>query len=88
MLTAMDAGVPQVIVPHWFDNPMLADMLAEEGAAISLDHRSLTPEGTRAALGTLLSDTSYAERSTRLSDSMHAMPSPDRLVRELTDLVG
>ncbi|WP_150251042.1 activator-dependent family glycosyltransferase [Nocardiopsis deserti] len=87
VLTAMDAGVPQVIVPHWFDNPMLAGMVAEEGAAISLDHGSLTPESTRAALDALLSDTSYRDGAVRLSEAMHAMPSPDRLAGELADLL-
>ncbi|WP_017587969.1 activator-dependent family glycosyltransferase [Nocardiopsis ganjiahuensis] len=83
VLTGLDAGVPQVIVPSWFDDPMLADMLAREGAAITVPPREMTPGTVRNALSALLDDSSHAKGAARVRDTMRGMPSPAALAEAL-----
>ncbi|GAA1439520.1 activator-dependent family glycosyltransferase [Nocardiopsis tropica] len=87
VLTGLAHGVPQVIVPSWFDDPMLADMLAARGASITVPHRRMTAESVSRSASRLLDDPSFARGAAGVRDAMLAMPSPadlaDALVRRV-----
>ncbi|PDP87091.1 hypothetical protein CQJ94_13090, partial [Glycomyces fuscus] len=83
VLTGLDAGVPQVIVPSWFDDPMLADMLAAQDAAVTVPHRSMTAGNVSAAVSRLLEDPALARGTARVREAMRAMPSPSGLADAL-----
>ncbi|QUX29334.1 activator-dependent family glycosyltransferase [Nocardiopsis akebiae] len=88
VLTGLDAGVPQVIVPSWFDDPMLADMLAARDAAVSVPHRTMTAGDVSTAVSRLLEDPALARGTARVRDEMRAMPSPSDLADALVRRAG
>ncbi len=83
VLTGLDAGVPQVIVPSWFDDPMLADMLAARDAAVAVPQRTMTAGDVSEAVSRLLEDPLLARGTARVRDEMLAMPSPSDLADAL-----
>ncbi|CAL9424874.1 activator-dependent family glycosyltransferase [Nocardiopsis dassonvillei] len=88
VLTGLDAGVPQVIVPSWFDDPMLADMLAARDAAVSVPHRTMTAGDVSTAVSRLLEDPALARGTARVREAMRAMPSPADLADALVRRAG
>lgn len=87
-LTAISAGVPQLILP---DMPKLiphSERLAEFGSAIML----LPSDGTAEAVGTgcrrLLTTPSYTERATSLAAEMAALPGPCEVLTAVEDLAA
>ncbi|WDZ90837.1 activator-dependent family glycosyltransferase [Nocardiopsis sp. HUAS JQ3] len=83
VLTGLDAGVPQVIVPSWFDDPMLADMLAARDAAVAVPQRTMTAGDVSEAVSRLMEDPLLARGTARVHDEMLAMPSPSDLADAL-----
>ncbi|WP_433699022.1 activator-dependent family glycosyltransferase [Nocardiopsis sp. CA-288880] len=86
VLTGLAHGVPQVIVPSWFDDPMLADMLADGGAAVTVPHRAMTAETISRSASRLLDDPSFARGAAGVREAMEALPSPAELADALVGL--
>jgi len=83
-LGALAAGVPLVVVPLFADQPQNARRVAEVGAGLAVEPSRENPMATieplRAALETVLTDPSYAERAGALADELRAEPPVDEAV--------
>jgi len=80
LFTSLVHGVPQLVLPHMFDAPVLARMLTGTGAGLSLPQRSTTGPEVRAHLERLLYEPSYLEAARGLRNTVQAMPTPDDVV--------
>jgi UDP:flavonoid glycosyltransferase YjiC (YdhE family) len=86
-LGALAAGLPQVVVPLFADQPENARRVAAEGAGIAVlaspDGRpdpmraTVDPPALRAAVIEVLGDPSYARRAGEIAAEMAALPPPD-----------
>ncbi|MGW3467653.1 nucleotide disphospho-sugar-binding domain-containing protein [Saccharopolyspora sp. NPDC000995] len=83
--TATRLGIPQLVLPQYFDQFDYARNLAAAGAGICLpdeqaqsDHEQITN-----SIATVLGDTGFAAAAIKLSDEITAMPHPAALVRTL-----
>lgn len=88
MLTALAAGVPQLVLPQSADQFLNASSLAGVGAG-----RMLMPDGAGidaviSECQQLLSDVGYAEKARALGIEMATMPAPAEVVGVLAALAG
>ncbi|WP_133909878.1 glycosyltransferase [Streptomyces sp. NBC_00582] len=85
-LTAMEAGVPQLLLPQWGILGPPTRRLADYGAAVTLQpgeaDRARLAESCRA----LLTESSYTERAKALAQEISEMPPPAELVGVLEKL--
>ncbi|GAA3873657.1 DUF1205 domain-containing protein [Saccharothrix violaceirubra] len=84
-LTATRFGVPQLVLPQYFDQFDYARNLAAAGAGLALpdgdsqsDHDLLT-----GSLAALLDDSGFASAAAKLGDEIAEMPRPTEVVRAL-----
>ncbi|MFD6098529.1 nucleotide disphospho-sugar-binding domain-containing protein [Nocardiopsis flavescens] len=89
-LTALTAGVPQLVVPHarMYDSGPLAERFAAQGAGLHLAPGEVTGEAVRDAVDLLLRDPSYTGAGLRLREGMEAAPSPGEVARDIGSLVS
>jgi glycosyltransferase (activator-dependent family) len=80
------AGVPQLILPHYFEGPMLAERFAKQGAGLALAADEATGPAVREHVLRLLSEPTFVERAADLRAEMLALPSPNQLVARLAEL--
>jgi UDP:flavonoid glycosyltransferase YjiC (YdhE family) len=73
---ALAHGLPMVLIPMGADQPYNAARCAELGAARLLDAVEATPESVRAAVATVLADSSYRRAAERVRDEIAALPDP------------
>lgn len=79
-LTAMHAGVPQLIVPNMPKLVAPSTRLAEFGAAITLAPGEDTPEAVAEAGRKVLDTPTYGQRSRELAAEMATLPGPAELL--------
>ncbi|MFD6065851.1 MULTISPECIES: nucleotide disphospho-sugar-binding domain-containing protein [Amycolatopsis] len=82
-MTAMNAGVPQLILPVVAYSTLSARRIAAFGAADVLLPGEATPENIVRSSRQLLSTPSYSDRSAQLSKEIAALPGPAELVAVL-----
>ncbi|MFI9272591.1 glycosyltransferase [Kitasatospora sp. NPDC052896] len=87
-LTAMNAGVPQLVVPQGGNFIEAAQRIADFGAAITLAPGQEDPEDVRKAAQELLTEPSYRERSGELARQIAAMSSAAEVVGALERLTA
>ncbi|MDA0638390.1 activator-dependent family glycosyltransferase [Nonomuraea sp. MCN248] len=75
--TAAYHGVPQLVVPSWFDTPLTARRLADGGASLTLPAHEAEPGVIREMVRRLVEEPGFRRAAGRLRDEMHAMPSPN-----------
>ncbi|MFF3333576.1 nucleotide disphospho-sugar-binding domain-containing protein [Streptomyces sp. NPDC002888] len=85
-LTAMNAGVPQLIVPQGGNFVEAGQRISDFGAAVTVDEN--TPAAVEKACRELIEDPSYAERARALSAEIAALPLPAEVVGVLERLVA
>ncbi|WP_285762047.1 nucleotide disphospho-sugar-binding domain-containing protein, partial [Nocardiopsis ansamitocini] len=83
VLNGLVSGVPQLIVPSWFDNPLLARRLAAQGAVLAIPGKEVTGQNVREHVARLLTERTFAQGSRRLSAEMLGMPAPGEVVGQL-----
>jgi UDP:flavonoid glycosyltransferase YjiC (YdhE family) len=83
-LTALAAGVPQVIVPGAGDRTLHARLVAARGAGLAVPAKEITSE----TLVRLVSDPALAEAAREVAAEIAAMPAPRDLVEPLVALAG
>lgn len=84
MLTALDCGVPQLILPRVSDEHFNGERLAVTGAGTWLDDPD---SGTlRDTVGELVGDRRWRESAMLVRESMHRMPVPATVVDSLVAL--
>lgn len=88
LMTAVAAGVPQVVLPTGMDQPVNADRLVTTGAAISIPRATADPEAIRTAVLTVLTDPAYRTAATRLRRQNADRPTPADLVTDLEKIAA
>jgi UDP:flavonoid glycosyltransferase YjiC (YdhE family) len=81
-LTALDAGVPQLVLPFGADQHINAAGAAERGLAIVADEDAVDT----ALLARFLHDEPLCQAAAAVRSEMRAMPTPANLVPRLTEL--
>ena len=88
VLAALEAGLPQLLLPQGADQFFNAQILTEAGAARALPNDAQRPGTITEAVQALLGDSPEREAAARLRDEIAAMPSPADVVPALVELVG
>jgi MGT family glycosyltransferase len=73
---AMLLGVPMLILPHAADHHIVAQQVADAGAALVLERSEATPALLRALARRILMDPSFAARSAAMGDELRAAGGP------------
>jgi UDP:flavonoid glycosyltransferase YjiC (YdhE family) len=76
VIGALAHGLPMVLIPMGADQPRNAARCAELGVARVLDAVESTPETVRAAVTTVLADSTYRRAAERISAEIAALPEP------------
>jgi UDP:flavonoid glycosyltransferase YjiC (YdhE family) len=79
-LTALDAGVPQIVVPQGADGPVNAAAVAAAGCGLNVADDELDAQ----LVGRLLTEESLRHNAERIRAEMRAMPSPAEVADRLT----
>ena len=87
-LSALVAGLPQLILPQISDQAMRAEGLRAAGVAITLDEadQQNDPDTVRDALQRLRTEPSFAEAAAGLRAAIEAMPAPADVALDLETL--
>ncbi|MBQ0825046.1 nucleotide disphospho-sugar-binding domain-containing protein [Streptomyces tagetis] len=86
VLSAARFGVPQLTIPHLFEQRLNSDLLEAAGACVQLKPDQADVAGIRAAVTDLIADDSpYAVASRRLRDEIEAMPPLSEVVGRLEE---
>jgi MGT family glycosyltransferase len=78
-------GLPSVLLPQSADNFVIAERVADAGAAESLMPGEVSPGRVREAAEKVLSDDSFRHRADRLASEIAAMPGPDEVAALLAE---
>jgi MGT family glycosyltransferase len=76
VLTALQLGIPLIIVPTHWDKPDNARRVMEAGAGLRLTPRRCTYDGLRAAVERVLNEPSYRRNARRVAEIMAEHPGP------------
>lgn len=82
VLTALAAGIPQLVVPGTGDRTVNAELVATRGAGLAVPAKQITT----ATLERLVSDASLAAAAREVAAEIAAMPAPDDLIEPLVAL--
>lgn len=63
-------SVPMILIPQFFDQPIVANRVAELGAGIVIEKNSVTAELLKQAVERILSDSSYKSNSEKIGKSL------------------
>ncbi|AHH98078.1 salmochelin biosynthesis C-glycosyltransferase IroB [Kutzneria viridogrisea] len=80
-MTALDAGIPQLVVPQ--DVDLTAAAVAARGLGASVESEEITPE----LIDRLLGDPDWAGAAREVRAEMHDMPSPVNVAHRIGELV-
>ncbi|MFA7761430.1 nucleotide disphospho-sugar-binding domain-containing protein [Streptomyces sp. NRRL S-448] len=86
-LTALNAGVPQLLIPNIPKMLPPCDRISARGAAITLPEGSQTPDRLRDAADEILRDPSYRAGARAIREEIAAQPLPTEVVARLEALV-
>jgi UDP:flavonoid glycosyltransferase YjiC (YdhE family) len=86
ILTALDAGCSQLVLPHIDDQFENADAVVKAGAGLSLSLDEFTPELVAERCATLLGDPSFGRQAARVASEIAAQLSPVEIVDLLAKL--
>jgi MGT family glycosyltransferase len=87
ILSALQHGLPQVIVPLWWDQMENARRIEDAGAGIMLPSKQCTARKLREAVCRVLDDPSIRANAMRLAMSLAENKGPDRAAKLLENLV-
>lgn len=88
VLGALEAGLPQLLLPQGADQFINAEMLTTVGAVRALTNEAQQPGAIEEAVQALLGDCPERQAAARLRDEIAAMPAPDAVVPALLELAG
>lgn len=87
-LTALAAGIPQLVLPQFDDQLENGAAVAKAGAGLRLLPEELGPEAVAAATEELVETPRYAAGAAAVAADIAAQPSPVDVARRLADAVG
>jgi rhamnosyltransferase subunit B len=85
---ALEAGLPQIIVPRGFDQFDNAQRVERIGAGVSLGRRQLTPDALLSVLRGLLADDEVRRRCDRIRDELAGTDANDETCRLVEGLLA
>ena len=88
VMTALEAGVPLVVVPTEWDKPENAQRVVEAGVGLRIAPCRLTPARLRRAVERVLSDPSFRAQAQRLAAALGRRRGPARAAELLAQLVS
>jgi UDP:flavonoid glycosyltransferase YjiC (YdhE family) len=88
VLSALEVGLPQLLLPQGADQFYNAQILPATGVARALPNEAQQPGAIAEAVQALLGDSPERHTAARLRDEIAAMPSPAEVVPTLIELVG
>jgi MGT family glycosyltransferase len=80
VLTALDHGLPMVILPISADQPDNAQRCEQLGVAKVIASNERTPDAVRSAVREVLGDPRYRKHADRLRQEMERQPGPEQVV--------
>lgn len=83
-LSALDAGIPQLVLPDGSDRFITADAVRDRGAGLRASAEDIGP----ALLKRLLTDDALTRAAREVSAEIAAMPAPTAVAEHLTGLTG
>jgi UDP:flavonoid glycosyltransferase YjiC (YdhE family) len=86
VLSALEVGLPQLLLPQGADQFFNAELLTSIGAARALPNDAQQPGAITEAVQALLGDSPERETAARVRDEIAAMPSPAEVVPALVEL--
>jgi UDP:flavonoid glycosyltransferase YjiC (YdhE family) len=86
--TALVAGVPQLVLPQFADQPLNAAAVAFRGVGIYLLENETDAASVRDRLFRLLNDSAISQAATEVREEIAAMPSPSEIVDRLTTAIS
>ena len=86
LATAARHPIPHLSLHYHWDQPILADLLTQQGAGLDIHTTEVTGDNVRHNLQRLLTEPKFTERATALRDEMLALPTPNELVPQLEEL--
>lgn len=86
VMGALDAGLPQVLVPLLADDPCNARRCAALGLGVALAPAQVAPERVRRAVRAVLAGRGYRARVRRMRAELHALPGVEEAVALLERL--
>ena len=86
VLSALEVGLPQLLLPQGADQFFNADLLTTTGAARALPNDAQQPGAITEAVRALVGDSQERETAARVRDEIAAMPSPAEVVPALFEL--
>jgi UDP:flavonoid glycosyltransferase YjiC (YdhE family) len=86
LATAARHPIPHLSLHYHYDQPILARLLAEQGAGLEIHTTRVTGAGVRESLLRLLTEPRFGERAAALQAEMLALPTPNQLVDDLVEL--
>jgi glycosyltransferase (activator-dependent family) len=86
--TAAFYGVPQMILPGFWDTVVRAELVERSGAGLCVPPGEVTPERVRESLVRLLEDPAFRKGAAALRDDVLSAPSPNEIVPVLEDLTA
>jgi hypothetical protein len=87
-LEAARNGVPQLVLPVYFDQPPLAERIAEYGAGLHIHPHMVTAADVHDSVARLLREPSFRDSAGKLRDEMLTMPAPNEVVPRLEELAA
>lgn len=88
LMTAVAAGVPQVLLPTGMDQPVNAARLAAAGCAVAVPRATADTTSVAEAVTAVLDEPGYAKAARVLADQCEARPTPAALVPVLEQLAA
>ena len=88
VLSALEVGLPQLLLPQGADQFFNAEILTAAGAARALPNDAQQPGAIGEAVQALLGDAPERHTAAQLRDEIAAMPSPPDVVPALVQLAG
>ena len=86
VMTALEHGLPMVVIPVAADQPDNARRCQQLGVAQVILPEDRTPEGIRDAVREVLQNPHYRRNAERLREDMRSLPGPEHAVRWLERL--
>jgi L-demethylnoviosyl transferase len=86
--TTLVAGVPQLIIPQYSDQPINAIAVASRGAGIHLPERETDAVSVRDRLFRLLDDPAISQAASEVRDEVTAMPPPGQIIERLATVAS
>jgi UDP:flavonoid glycosyltransferase YjiC (YdhE family) len=86
--TTLAAGIPQLIIPQFADQPVNATAIASRGVGINLPASKTDVASVRDQLFQLLDDPVISKAASEVRDEIAAMPPPGEIIERLATVAS